>query len=398
MTVEQIRPKKPRRSLVGPSLIVLILLGGGGYAWKQHQDAEAEAARAQAAKARPVPAVPVSLASADVAPFPVSLTGLGTVQAYNTVLVRTRIDGQIDKVAFREGQMVKKGDLLVEIDPRPYQATLEQAKAKKAQDEAMLANSKADLQRYSNLGDYATRQQLDTQKATVAQQTAQLTADQAAIDNAQTQVSYATVTSPIDGMAGFRQVDIGNIVNASTQTGIVTLTQMEPISVVFTAPEDQLPDINKALAAGTVPVSAYTSDGARKLADGKLELVNNQVDTTSGTIRLKAVFDNKDHALWPGLSVTTRMQIGTLQQALTIPDTAVQHGPNGLFAYTVDGSSHAHVQKIAVGLSGDGRAVVTQGLTAGQKVVSDGQYRVQEGVLVADRQHPTQQAQAAEIH
>ena len=394
MTVEHIRPQQKRRSLVGPALIVLVLLGGGGYAWKQHQDSEAAAARAQAARNRPAPAVPVTLATASVGPFPVMLSGLGTVQAYNTVQVRTRIDGQIDKVAFREGQMVHKGDLLVQIDPRPYQATLDQAKAKKAQDEALLANSKADLQRYTNLGDYATRQQLDTQKATVAQQTAQLTADQASIDNAQTQLSYATVVSPIDGLTGFRQVDVGNIVNSATQTGIVTLTQLQPISVVYTAPESQVPEINRSLAAGTVPVAAYTSDGTRKLADGRLELVNNQVDTASGTIRLKAVFENKDHALWPGLSVTTRMLVGTMQQALTIPDSAVQHGPNGLFAYVVDETGHAHVQKIAVGLTGDGRAVVTSGLNPDQKIVAEGQYRVQEGVLVADRQQkPVHEAQ-----
>ena len=266
-----------------------------------------------------------SIAPVQKADFPVYLTGLGTVQGFNTVQVRTRVDGQIDKIAFNEGQMVNQGDLLVEIDPRPFQAALDQAKAKKAQDEANLANANLDLQRYTKLGEFATRQQTDTQRSTVAQLTAQIAADEAAISNAQTQLDYTQVKAPITGVAGLRQVDIGNIVNASTQTGIVTIAQIEPISVIFTAPEDQLPYISEGQKAGALKVIAFTTDGKKPLAEGKLAVINNQVDTTSGTIRLKAVFDNKDHALWPGQSVSTRLLVRTLKDATVVPDDAVQH-------------------------------------------------------------------------
>ena len=225
------------------------------------------------------------------------------------MLVRTRVDGQINRIAFKEGQFVKEGDTLVEIDPRPFQAALDQAKAKKAQDEANLANANLDLQRFTKLGEFATRQQTDTQRSTVAQLTAQIAADDAAIDNAQTQLDYATVKAPISGIVGLRQVDVGNIVNAVTQTGIVTIAQIEPIAVIFTAPEDQLPDIKAALAAAPPKTIALSTDGKRVLSTGTLALINNQVDTSSGTIRLKAVFDNKDHALWPGQSVSTRLLI-----------------------------------------------------------------------------------------
>lgn len=386
---------RPRRVLL-PALLALVVVGGGYLGWQRYHGpgrAGAEAARPAAPQA-----IPVSLAAVEASPFPVYLDGLGTVQAYNTVVVRTRVDGQIETLGFREGQMVRKDDILVQIDARPYRAALDQAQAKRAQDEATLTNAKADLGRYTKLGDYATRQQLDTQTATVSQLTAQIAADQAAIDSAQTQLSYATVRAPITGLAGFRLVDVGNIVNAQTQTGIVTLTQIEPISVIFTAPEDQLPDINAALRAGTVTVVAFAGDGKRKLSEGRLEIVNNQVDTGSGTIRLKAIFDNDDHALWPGLSVATRTLVSTMQSALTVPDEAVQHGPNGLFAYVVDDTGHAHVQRIAVSLSGNGRSVVTSGLSPGQKVVAAGQYRVAEGTLVRSQDPPRRQAAAAEAH
>ena len=270
--------------------------------------------------------VRVTIAPVQKADFPVYLTGLGTVQGFNTVLVRTRVDGQIDKIAFKEGQMVKQGDLLVEIDPRPYQATLDQAKAKKAQDEANLANANLDLQRYTKLGEFATRQQTDTQRSTVAQLTAQIAADDAAIFNAQTQLDYTQVKAPISGVAGLRQVDIGNIVNAATQTGIVTIAQVEPIAVIFTAPEEQLPYISEAQAVAPAQGDRASPPTARRpLAEGKLAVINNQVDTTSGTIRLKAVFDNKDHALWPGQSVSTRLLVKTLKDATVVPDDAIQH-------------------------------------------------------------------------
>jgi multidrug efflux system membrane fusion protein len=328
-------------------------------------------------------AVPVTIASVAKADFPVYLGGLGTVQGFNTVTVRTRVDGQIDKIAFKEGQLVKQGDLLVQIDPRPYQAALDQAKAKKAQDEASLANANLDLQRFTKLGEFATRQQTDTQRSTVAQLTAQLAADDAAIANTQTQVDYTGVKAPISGVAGLRQVDQGNIVNASTQTGIVTIAQIEPIAVIFTAPEEQLPYLNEAHSAQPLKVIALTTDGKKTLSEGTLAVVNNQVDTTSGTIRLKAVFDNKDHALWPGQSVSTRLLVTTLKDATVIPDDAVQHGTDGLYAFSVNQENKAELRKIKVTKSIDGRSVVDEGLSPGQQVITSGQYKVQPGTLVS---------------
>jgi len=362
-------------------LAAILLAGGGGYVAWQHAQ-EVRSTESAARHAAPPPAVPVTLATVEKTPFPVYQNGLGTVQAFNTVFVRTRVDGQIEKVAFQEGQMVKEGDLLVQIDARPFQATLDQANAKKAQDEATLANNKADLQRFVSLGKFATRQQVDTQQTAVNQTTAQLALDQAAIDNAATQLGYTTIRAPITGLTGFRQVDVGNIVNAATQTGIVTITQIEPISVIFTAPEEQLQDINRALAAGPVPVIAFTTDGRTKLSEGTLTVVNNQVDAASGTVRLKATFANRDHALWPGLSVATRMLVRTLPDAVVIPDDAVQHGPDGLYVYVVE-SGKALLQDIVVSESADGRSVVSKGLLPGQQVITEGQYRVQPGAMVA---------------
>ena len=364
-------------------VIIAAVAGGGYYGWQRYQ--AAEAAKAQTAqKGTPrAPAVPVSVSPVQKADFPVYLTGLGTVQGFNTVQVRTRVDGQIDKIAFTEGQMVKQGDLLVEIDPRPFQAALDQAKAKKSQDEANLANANLDLQRYTKLGEFATRQQTDTQRSTVAQLTAQIAADEAAIANAQTQLDYTQVKSPITGVAGLRQVDIGNIVNASNQTGVVTIAQVEPITVIFTAPEDQLPYISEGQKSGELKVIAFTTDGKKTLAEGKLAVINNQVDTTSGTIRLKAVFDNREHTLWPGQSVSTRLLVRTLKDATIVPDDAVQHSTNGLYAYTVSQDNKAEVHKIKVSYSIDGRSVVDEGLSPGQQVITGGQYKVQPGSLVS---------------
>jgi membrane fusion protein, multidrug efflux system len=363
-------------------VLVIAAFGAAGYfGWQKYTDNQQAAEAAQKRSAQR-PAVPVKISPVEKADFPVYLTGLGTVQAFNTVQVRTRVDGQITKIAFKEGQFVKAGDTLVEIDPRPYQATFDQAKAKKAQDEANLANANLDLQRYTKLGEFATRQQLDTQRSTVAQLTAQIAADDAAIFNAQTQLDYATVKSPIDGIVGLRLVDIGNIVNASAQTGIVTITQIEPITVIFTAPEDQLPDIKAALAAAPPKTVALTTDGKRVLSTGTLALINNQVDTTSGTVRLKAVFDNKDHALWPGQSVATRLLVRTLKDATVIPDDAVQHGTEGLYAYSVNQENKAELRKIKVSQSIDGKSVIDDGLSPGQQVITAGQYKVSPGTLV----------------
>lgn len=363
---------------------IAALAAAGYFGWQQWHSADKTSTDkgAQKSAASSSNAVPVTIAPVVKADFPVYLGSLGTVQGFNTVLVRTRVDGQIDKIAFKEGQLVNQGDLLVQIDPRPFQAALDQAKAKKAQDAANLANANLDLQRFTKLGEFATRQQTDTQRSTVAQLTAQIAADDAAIFNAQTQVDYTTVKAPISGVAGLRQVDHGNIVNASTQTGIVTIAQIEPIAVIFTAPEVQLPYINEAQSAQPLKVTALTTDGKKTLSDGVLAVVNNQVDTTSGTIRLKAVFENKNHALWPGQSVSTRLLVTTLKDATVIPDDAVQHGTDGLYAFTVNQDNKAELRKIKVSKSIDGRSVVDEGLNPGERVIVSGQYKVQPGSTV----------------
>ena len=374
-------------------LLIAALAALGYFGWQQFHRQDRATAANDAQKSAP-PAVRVTIAPVEKADFPVYLTGLGTVQGFNTVVVRTRVDGQIDKIAFKEGQLVNQGDLLAEIDPRPYRATLDQVQAKKAQDEANLANANLDLQRYTKLGEFATRQQTDTQRSTVAQLTAQIAADEAAIFNAQTQLDYTAVKAPISGVAGLRQVDVGNIVNAATQTGIVTIAQIEPIAVIFTAPEEQLPYINEAQAVQPLRVIAITTDGKKPLAEGMLAVVNNQVDTASGTIRLKAVFDNKNHALWPGQSVSTRLLVTTLKDATVVPDDAVQRGNQGLYAFAVNSDNKAELRKIKVSKSIDGRSVIDEGLSPGEHVIVAGQYKVQPGSTVATNVATTDQAPA----
>ena len=381
-----------RSARVVSILVIAAALGGGYYAWKHWSGARTT--QADTALKRAANAIPVTVAEVSKSDFPVYLSGLGTVQGFNTVVVRTRVDGQIDKIAFQEGQIVQQGDLLVEIDPRSFQATLDQAKAKKTQDEANLANANLDLQRYTKLGEFATRQQTDTQRSTVAQLTAQIAADDAAIANAQTQLGYTAVKAPITGVAGLRQVDVGNIVNASSQTGIVTIAQIEPIAAIFTAPESQLPYINEAQARKPLKVMALATDGRKTLAEGQLSVVNNQVDTTSGTIRLKAVFDNKEHTLWPGQSIATRLLVSTLKDAIVVPDEAVQHGPNGLYAYAVNQDNKAELRTIKVAQSVDGRSVIESGLSPGERVVTAGQYRLQPGSLVSTAVASTDQGSA----
>ncbi len=377
-------------------LVISAVVALSYFGWQRFYAREAtksESAQKSASTAR-APAVPVTIAPVVKAEFPVYLTGLGTVQGFNTVLVRTRVDGQIDKITFKEGQVVKQGDVLAQIDPRPFQASLDQAKAKKEQDEANLANVNLDLQRFTKLGEFATRQQLDTQRSMVQQLTAQIAADEAAIFNAQTQVDYTTVKSPIPGVVGLRQVDVGNIVNASTQTGIVTIAQIEPIAVIFTAPEDQLPYINEAQSKQPLKVIALSTDGKKVLSEGELSVVNNQVDTTSGTVRLKAEFQNKDHALWPGQSVSTRLLLTTLKDATVAPDDAIQRGSEGLYAFTVNSDNKAELHKVKVSRSIDGRSVIDQGLSPGDRVIVAGQYKVQQGSTVATTVASSQRAPA----
>jgi len=369
-------------------LIVAVLLTSAWHwraAWYSQRTRSTSAQQAAQPIADQAP-VPVDVAAAEREDFPVYLNGLGVAQAWNTVTIRVRVDGQIDKINFQEGQMVNQGDLLLQIDPRPYQAALDQAAAKKALDEALLANSKHDLERYSKVGTLAvSQQQIDTQAALVKQQEAQVKADQGAIDNAQVQLGYTTITAPIAGRMGFRLVDRGNIVHANDQTGVAVITQIQPIAVVFTAPEEELPRINTALKGGPLPVTALTSDGKAELDKGTLALVDNQVDIATGSIRLKAKFDNPDLKLWPGLTVATRLQVETLKNSVVVPDIAVQRGPDGLFVYVVGDGNKVEMHKVDASVIQDGKAVISSGIDAGQRVVTSGSYRLQPGTPVEIR-------------
>jgi membrane fusion protein, multidrug efflux system len=337
-----------------------------------------------AAQAQGPAPILVSVAPVKRADYPVVIESLGQAQAYNTVTVRARVDGQIVKIGFQEGQNVNEGDLLAEIDPRPFQAALDQAKAKKTQDQANLVNARLDLQRYSTLAkqSYATQQQLDTQDALVNQLIAQIAADAAAIDAAQVQLDYTKIHAPISGRAGFRLVDQGNMVMASQQTGIVAIAQVQPIAVIFTAPEDDVGRINALLASGAPKVTVKNTD-AVTLATGKLTITDNQVDTTTGTLRLKAEFENKDNALWPGLAVTTGLTVGVDKDALLVPTASVQHGQKGLYVYVVDEQNRAAMRPVTVSHEDTVNSVVTQGLKEGDRVVTVGQFLLQPGTPVA---------------
>jgi multidrug efflux system membrane fusion protein len=363
-------------------LLLAAALAVAAWGWWQFGPASGTPSQ-EHARAAPQ-AAPVHTAIVETKSFPVVLNGLGTVQATNTVTVRSRVDGQIERVAFEEGQMVNEGELLVQIDPAPFKAALDQAIAKQGQDEASLTNAKQDLQRTSILSKQgnATQQLLDQRTAQVASLTAQVQADQAAIASAKVQLDYTTIKSPLSGRAGFRLVDPGNIVHANDQSGILIITQLQPISVIFTAPEQDLPAINEALKSGPLQVTTFSSDGHKPLADGTLKLIDNQVDVASGTIKLKAIFDNKNGALWPGLSVSTRLLVKTIKNVVVVPDSAVQRGPNGLFAYVVSADGKALLRNLKVGRIEDGQALVEDGLAAGERIVTSGHYRVQAGAPV----------------
>jgi multidrug efflux system membrane fusion protein len=378
-----------RRPTLGLTLfgILAIAAVGCGVWYEFVGGVEPVAASAQSASSQTVAKVPVTSFEVKKADFPVHVYGLGVVAPFKTVTVKSRVDGQITKVFFKQGQMVKEGDPLLEIDQRPYTAALEQAVAKKAQDEANLKNDQLNLQRFQTLAkqQFETAQNLDTQQALVDQMIAQVKGDQAAIDNAQTNLGYTSIKSPISGRTGFRLVDPGNIVHAADTTGIVMIAQLQPIAVQFTEPEEQLQSIAKAYEAGEVPVEALTSDGTKTLSKGKLAIMDNSVSQATGTISLKARFDNQDNALWPGLSVNTRMLIDTRKQVIVVPQDGVQHGPSGLFAYVIGDNGKVGVRPIKVSESGDANAVVSEGLNVGDKIVVAGQSRLFDGALVDER-------------
>ncbi len=370
-----------RRLLWLIALLVLLLAGGG--AWLRHRSMAAE--KPAAAPTPPVVATTVRVQQRDM---PITLTGVGTVSALQSVTVRARIDGQLDKVGFVEGQDVKEGQLLAQIDPRTLQAQLAQILAQKAKDQAQLQNARRDLQRYTDLirQDAATQQTLDTARAQVAQLEAALQSDDAQINFARVQLSYTRITAPISGRVGARLVDPGNIVHAADPNGLVVINQIDPIAVVFTLPEDAFQNINRALRASPQPLTvlAYARNGEEMLGQGSLILLNNQIDTSSGTVQLKARFSNAEHKLWPGQYVNARLVLGQRRQALTVPAGVVQRGPNGVYAYVVDADSTARMQPIQVADIQDGVAVIEHGLSAGQRVVLDGQYKLKAGLRVAE--------------
>ena len=334
--------------------------------------------------AKAPPAIPVDIATVQRSDVPVYLEGLGTVQAFYTVTVTARVDGQIDKVAFREGQDVRKGALLVQIDPRPYQAALDIAVATRAKDLAQLANAQRDMERYALLApeDLASKQTVDTQRALIAQLTAQVKGDEAAIDNARIQLDYTTLTSPIDGRTGIRLVDPGNIVHASDTAGMVVVTQLEPISVIFTLPEEAFGQLSAALARGPVAATALARNAAQELDTGTVELIDNQIDQSTGTLRVKAILPNQQRRLWPGEFVNVRVLTQIEHQALTIPASALERGPDGMFTYVVQNDSTISVAPLTVGEQNGNVVVVEKGLTAGQRVVASNQYRLQPGSRV----------------
>ncbi|MFZ1905054.1 MAG: efflux RND transporter periplasmic adaptor subunit, partial [Steroidobacteraceae bacterium] len=365
--------REPRFILGAAGVLVLLLL-----AW--HWIAAALRPKV-VEKPTPVAVDVVPVRRADV---PVYLEGLGTVQAFYTVTVTARVDGQINKVAFKEGQDVKRGDLLVQIDPRPYQAALGVAVATRDKDKAQLANAHLDMDRYAALApeDLASKQTVDTQRALIAQLAAQVKADEAAIDNARTQLDYATITSPIDGRTGIRLVDPGNIVHATATTGMVVVTQLEPIAVIASLPEEDFLELQSALQRGAVTATALSRDDKEALDTGRVELIDNQIDQTTGTIRVKAILPNTKRLLWPGEFVNLRLLTQTRQQVLTIPASALERGPEGTFTYVVQPNSTVAVAPLTTLEQTGDIVVVAKGLTEGQQVVASNQYRLQPGTLI----------------
>jgi membrane fusion protein, multidrug efflux system len=360
---------KPRTLLIGIAAVIVL---AAAWLWLKPKGKDGN---------KGPPPVAVDVATVTAQDVPVYAEGLGTVQAFYTVQVTARVDGQIDTVAFTEGQDVKKGTLLAQIDARPFQAALEGAIAARDKDKATLANAHLDMDRYQLLApeDLASKQTVDTQKALIAQLGAQIKGDEASIDSARTQLDYTTIRSPIDGRTGIRQVDPGNIVHGANSTNIVVVTQLEPISVIFSLPEEQFAQVSAALHRGPVQVMALSRDRNEPLDQGTLELIDNQIDQTTGTLRLKATLPNKERHLWPGQFVNMQVLTQVQHQALTMPQSALERGPDGLYAYLVGADSKVSVAQLTAGVTHDGRVVVEKGLKAGDQVVTSNQYRVQPG-------------------
>jgi multidrug efflux system membrane fusion protein len=327
-------------------------------------------------------AIPVAVSAAERQDFPVYLSGLGSVQASNTVSLKSRVDGQIVQIAFREGQFVKQGDVLLVIDPRPYQVALEQAEAALARDQAQLKNAQMDYDRFQSLfkEGVISRQQYDAQRALLGQLEGTVKADQAAIDNAKLQLTYTRVTAPVHGRIGLRQVDIGNMVHATDANPLLVLTQLQPIAIVFTLPEDALPNVARHMRNGTLEVDAYSRDDTTKLASGKLLTIDNQIDQTTGTGKLKAMFDNTDNALFPNQFVNARLLLETRKGVTVIPAAAIQRGPQGsTFTYVVKTDKTVEVRQVKVILTQGNSSVIASGVEPGEQVVTDGQDKLQGG-------------------
>jgi membrane fusion protein, multidrug efflux system len=361
-------------------IIAFIALVAMVVIWRLSSGTEAPRVAAQTSP----PGIPVTAGTVATQDVPVFLNGIGTVQAYNMVAIKSRVDGQIVKVDFREGQEVKEGEPLFQIDPRPFQAALEQAQAAKQKDEAQLAGAQLDLERYEKLigSGWQTRQSYDQQKATVGQLQAAIKGDEAQINTAKLNLSYSDIRSPIDGRLGAKLVDKGNLVHANDNTPLLTITEVKPIFVSFTSPQETLDAVRENQNKGPLAVQAFSGDGKTQLAEGKLTLIDNAIDQATGTIHLKARFDNEDERLWPGEFVSLRLILSTRRGVATVPQQTVQAGPNGHYAYVIKPDNTVERRTVEVASIQDGIAVITKGLAAGERVVVDGQFRLTEGVRV----------------
>lgn len=375
------RPKRGR-IWIAAGVVVAIAIALLLARSSQRKQAAASAAKQQAAN-RSVPVVAVPAKTGDIGAY---VSGLGTVMAVNTVTVRSRVDGQLVRVAFREGQLVHAGDLLAEIDPRPFEVQLVQAEGQKAKDEATLKNAMLDLQRYQTLmqSDAIPRQQLDTQRATVNQLEAALKTDEGQIQSAKLNLTYSRITAPITGTVGLRLVDAGNMVHANDQNGLVVITQLQPITAVFTIPSDQLPAVQQQLRAGkTLPVEAWDRDLKNRLADGTLLAIDNQIDPTTGTVKLKAIFSNEKSTLFSNQFVNARLLVNTLRSVVLVPAAAIQRSPQSTFVWVVKPDSTVEMRPVEVQLAEGDRAAVRKGIADGESVVVDGVDKLQPGTKVA---------------